>query len=41
MDQGTRGTTRNEVADQLAKAAASNKNVDECYNRFPKTEVMS
>jgi ribonuclease HI len=31
----------NEPADQLAKEAASNKKEDECYNRFPKSEVMS
>ena len=31
----------NELADQLSKEAASNKKVNECYNRFPKTEVIS
>jgi len=35
------GQRPNELADQLAKEAASNKNVDECYNTFPKSEVMS
>jgi hypothetical protein len=35
------GQRGNEPADQLAKEAASNKNVDECYNRIPKSEVMS
>jgi hypothetical protein len=31
----------NELADQLVKEAASKNNVDKCYNRFPKSEVMS
>jgi len=31
----------NETAEKLAKEAASNKKEDECYNRFPKREVMS
>jgi len=35
------GQRRNELADQLAKEAASNKKVNECYNRFPKSEVFS
>ena len=35
------GQRGNELADQLAKEAASNKNVDKCYNRFPNSEVMS
>jgi hypothetical protein len=30
----------NELADQLAKEAARNKNIDECYNRFPKSAVI-
>jgi len=35
------GLQGNELADQLAKEAASNKKEDECYSRFPKIEVMS
>jgi len=35
------GLRGNELADQLEKEAASNKKEDECYNRFPKSEVMS
>ena len=35
------GQRGNELADQLAKEAASNKKEDECYNRLPKSEVMS
>jgi ribonuclease HI len=31
----------NELADQLAKEAASNKNEDDCYSRFPKSAVIS
>jgi ribonuclease HI len=34
------GHRGNEVADQLAKKAARDKNIDECNNRFPNTEVM-
>jgi len=34
------GHRGNELADQLAKEAARNKNIDESYNRFPKGEVM-
>jgi hypothetical protein len=34
------GHQSNELADQLAKEAARNKNIDECYNRFPKSAVM-
>jgi hypothetical protein len=35
------GHKGNELADQLAKEAANNKNEDECYNRFPKSAVIS
>jgi pterin-4a-carbinolamine dehydratase len=35
------GLRGNELADQLAKEAASNRKEDECYNRLPKSEVMS
>jgi hypothetical protein len=35
-----RGHRGNELADQLVKQAARNKNTDECYNRFPKSAVM-
>ena len=35
------GQRGNELEDQLGKEAVSNKNVDECYNRFLKSEVMS
>jgi ribonuclease HI len=35
------GQRGNELADQLAKETASNKKVNECYNRFPKSEVIS
>jgi ribonuclease HI len=35
------GHRGNELADQLAKEVASNKNEDECYNRFPKSAVIS
>ena len=34
------GHRGNELADHLAKEAARNKNIDESYNRFPKSEVM-
>ena len=30
----------NELADQLAKEAANSKNIDECYNRIPKSAVL-
>jgi hypothetical protein len=30
----------NVLADQLAKEAARNKNIDECYNRLRRSEVM-
>jgi len=36
--EGQRG---NELADQLAKEEASNEKVNECYNRFLKSEVIS
>jgi ribonuclease HI len=35
------GNRGNEVADQLAKEAASNKDVGECYTRIPKSTVWS
>jgi hypothetical protein len=35
------GQRGNEPADQLANEAASNKNVDEYYNKFSKSKVMS
>ena len=35
------GQRGNELEDQLAKEAASNKKVNECYNRFPKSEVIN
>jgi len=35
------GQRGNELEDQLAKEAASNKNVDKCNNGFLKSEVMS
>jgi ribonuclease HI len=34
------GHHRNELADQLAKEAANTKNIDECYNRIPKSAVL-
>ena len=34
------GHRRNELADQLAKEAASSKTMDECYNRIPKSAVL-
>jgi hypothetical protein len=34
------GHRGNELADQLAKEAARDKNIDECNNRLPKSEVM-
>jgi ribonuclease HI len=30
----------NEFADQLAKEAVKNKNIDECYNGLPQSAVM-
>jgi len=35
------GQRGNELADQLAKEAACNKKVNEYYNRFPKSEVIT
>jgi hypothetical protein len=35
------GQRGNELADRLAKEAASNRKEDECYSRLPKSEVMS
>jgi hypothetical protein len=29
-----------QVPDQLAKEAARDKNIDECYNGLPKSELM-
>jgi len=34
------GHRGNEMADQLAKAAANNKNIDECYTKIPKKAVL-
>ena len=34
------GHRGNELAEQQAKEAAKNKNINECYNRFPKSEMM-
>ena len=31
----------NELADNLAKEAANSKRINECYNRIPKSAVMS
>jgi ribonuclease HI len=31
----------NELADQLAKEAASNNDVNECYKNIPKSKVLS
>ena len=31
----------NELMDQLAKKAASNNDITECYKRIPKSEVLS
>jgi len=30
----------NEMADQLAKEAANNKNIEECYTKIPKSAVL-
>jgi ribonuclease HI len=30
----------NELADQLAKEAASNNDISECYQKIPKSEVL-
>ena len=35
------GHRGNEMADQQAKEAARNKNIEECYNKIPKSVVMS
>ena len=34
------GHRGNELADQMAKEAASNKTIEECYNRIPKSAVL-
>jgi ribonuclease HI len=34
------GHRGNELADRLVKEAARNRNIDECYNSFPKSAVM-
>jgi ribonuclease HI len=34
------GNGGNELADQLAKEAASSKTIDECYTKIPKSEVV-
>jgi len=34
------GHRGNEMADQLAKEAASNKNIDECYTKIPKSAML-
>ena len=35
------GQRGNELADRLAKAATSSKDIEECYNRIPKSTVTS
>ena len=35
------GHRGNEIADQQAKEAARNKNIEECYIKIPKSVVMS
>jgi len=35
------GTLRNELADRLAKEAATNADIAICYNKFPKSLVLS
>jgi len=35
------GQQGNELADQLAKEAATNGDIDECYKRIPKSSVIS
>ena len=35
------GHRGNEMADQQVKAAARNKNIEECYNKIPKNVVTS
>ena len=34
------GHRGNEMADQLAKEATNNKNIDECYTKIPKSAVL-
>ena len=34
------GNRGNELADHMAKEAASSNTIDECYNKIPKSEVM-
>jgi len=34
------GYRGNEIADQLSKEAASNRTIDECYTRIPKSAVL-
>jgi len=34
------GYRRNELADQLAKEAASNRNIEKCYTRIPKSALL-
>jgi ribonuclease HI len=34
------GHRGNEIADQLAKEAASTRNIDECYTSIPKSAVL-
>jgi len=42
LGQGTRGAERgNELAGRLAKEASSSKDIEECYNRIPKSTVTS
>jgi ribonuclease HI len=35
------GHRGNELADQLAKEAANNRDINECYKRIPKSTVLS
>jgi len=35
------GQRGNELADRLAKEASSSKDIEECYNRIPKSTVTS
>ena len=34
------GHRANEMADQLAKEAANNKNTEECYTKIPKSAIL-
>ena len=34
------GHRGNEMADQLAKEVANNKNIEECYTKIPKSAVL-